>query len=356
MTPMSAPPSRARAAALPALAALAALAAACDPAPPDPTLFHAPIEGDNYVDWYYGPLPNHIPTAGRAEDYDCGRKAIDYRHATAFLIPSFRDMDEGVNVLAAYQGEVLESVDTYEDRHLTYQYALPGNRVRIRHPDGLESLYENLKQGGNTVAVGDRVTTGQVIGQAGSSGDSNWPRVGFIAFDQDGDPIDPWAGECSSPTSLWADQHDYPDRFTVVDLGTTDTTPTLAAIASRPPDVTTFEKGRDFTFWVHVMNRPAGFFVLTLFGPDAPMDSVGFAYDNKHPANTMFGGLIQIAPEDPAGSWAIEYAIGGDVFARLEFDIVEPAADPAAPAGTARNTGPRFRAAGDLRPDGADRH
>lgn len=339
-----------------AMAGLAALAAACDPGPPDPTLFHTPIEGDNYADWFYGPLPNHVATAGQAEDYQCGTKAIDYRKATAFLIPSLRAMDQGVNVLAAYQGEVVESVDEYEDRNLSYEYNLPGNRVRIAHPDGLLSEYRNLRQGANTVEVGDRVETGQVIGQAGSSGDSNWPRVGFVAIDQDGEIFDPWAGPCALTESLWADQHDYPIAFTVIDKGTTDQDPTLATVASRPPDVTTFQYDQDITFWVHALNRPAGFYMLHLIGPEGATDSLAFAYPSAHPANTLFGGLIRVPAGQPAGDWALQYSADGQPFARLDFVITQASAETAGDvAGRYGDAEPRIRAGDGIWPEGVDR-
>lgn len=307
-----------------AVAALTLAMAACESGPPDPTLFHVPIEGAQGVDWYYGPLPNHANGVGEAEDYQCGVKAVQFRRTTDFLIPSFRAMEAGVNVLAAAPGQVVTVVDEHPDRNLAYELGRPGNLVRILHDDGIYSVYRHLKLGSVRVEEGDRVRTGDVMAEAGSSGDSEWPRLGFEAQDGNGDPFDPWAGACSGAVSLWASQPEYPDDFAVVDQGTTDLEATLAMIAARPPDVTAFSKGEELTFWIHTVNRPAGVMTLRLTAAGMPLESVVFEYAAPDPGNTVYGGQLQIAPDDPTGTWSLEYSMNGDVFAALQFHVADP--------------------------------
>lgn len=304
-------------------AALGLGGAACDLTdPPAATYFDVPIAGESYADWFYGPLPNHDVEPDGAEDYMCGVKTIVFRRTTDFLLPSLREMDRGVDVLAAAPGEVVRVNDGEPDRNLEYRLQRPGNQVWIRHADGLETGYRYLKQGSIRVGRGERVEAGQVIAQAGSSGNSNWPRLGFEVRDQNGDALDPWAGACSGSSSFWTEQPDYPNEFTVVDLGTTDQPAFLSVVANRPPDVTTFQRRQQVTFWVHTVNRPVGELSLRLLGPDATLDSAAITLPVPDPANTVFGGFLVLGDSAQLGTWAVEYAMNGERFARLAFDVV----------------------------------
>lgn len=334
------PPPRAAVLAA-ALLAVLGLGAACDLTdPPATTYFEVPIAGESYVDWFYGPLPNHDVEPDGAEDYLCGVKTIVFRRTTDFLLPSLREMDQGVDVLAAAAGEVTRVQDGEPDRNLEYRLQRPGNQVWIRHADGLQTGYRYLKQGSILVGRGDRVAAGQVIAQAGSSGNSNWPRLGFEVRDQNGDALDPWAGACSGSSTFWAEQPDYPNAFTVVDLGTTDQPAFLSVVANRPPDVTTFQPGQEVTFWVHTVNRPVGELSLRLLGPDATLDSAAATLPAPDPANTVFGGLLILGDSAQLGTWAVEYAMNGERFARLAFDVV------AAPAASRMSGAARTPAGG----------
>lgn len=329
-----------------AAALILAASVACDlTEPPSPTLFDLPIAGEPHRDWFYGPLPNHDVERGGAEDYLCGTKTIEFRRTTDFLIPSFRDMDQGVDVLAASEGVVIHVLDGEPDRNLTYEHGRPGNQVWVRHPDGMETRYRFLRSGSIRVAEDDHVTAGQAIAEVGSSGNSNWPRLGFEVRTRHGDALDPWAGACSGSVARWRSQPDYPNDFIVVDFGTTDLPPFLSVIASRPADVTEFQQGEDVTFWVHTVNRPVGRMSIRLEALAAPVDSTASTFDVPDPANTLFGGLLILGDSAQVGPWTIEYAMNDEPFARLEFNVAE---GPAA-SGEPRWQGSRRQAATELR-------
>lgn len=315
-----------------ALAVVLAVAACDLSGPPDPTLFQVPVEGQRNVDWFYGALPNHSGRWGEAEDYTCGLKTIDFNITTDFLIRDFRAMMDGVDALAAAPGEVIEVADGELDTRLSYELGADGNRVTLQHHDGLQSVYRNLKNGSITVTEGQSVDAGQVLGQAGSSGESNWPRVGFEARASDGEPFDPWAGDCSPGESYWAAQPDYPDEFVVVDFGTTDQRPSVPYVAGRPPDVTSFQIGQAVGFWSHVINRPAGDLTVAITTPAGTMDSTA-TFDAPEPANTIFNGFVALPPGAPTGTWAVSYTMNGDTYAYMEFEVAEAPAsahhDPA---------------------------
>lgn len=78
-------------------------------------------------------------------------------------------MPEGTPVLAARGGEV-EAVEAGQGSGLAEDPAtFEGNFVRVRHADGTYATYAHLR--GVEVRPGQRVATGQVLGDSGSSGD-----------------------------------------------------------------------------------------------------------------------------------------------------------------------------------------
>ena len=93
------------------------------------------------------------------------------------------DPATGVNVLAAAGSTVLGTRNSLDDvlqvgpnppDAANREY---GNGVVIRHIDGFETQYCHLAKGSITVKSGDLVTAGQVIGQIGFSGQTQFPHL-----------------------------------------------------------------------------------------------------------------------------------------------------------------------------------
>ena len=80
-----------------------------------------------------------------------------------------------------------------------------GNMVKIRHNSTYQSAYLHLSKFGKGVAVGQRVTQGQVIGYVGSTGASTGPHLDFRVW-KNGQPIDPLAME-APPTEPLPEQY-----------------------------------------------------------------------------------------------------------------------------------------------------
>lgn len=303
------------------------LLAGCDIAigPPEPVRFLLPIDGAPGRDFYFGALPDHDPEADAIQDYWCGRKTRDWQTATDLILPSFVEMDEGVAARAAAAGNVVEAVDGHPDRNTRRDPLRADNRVVIRHDDGSVTRYRHLRNGSVAVATGQSVTAGDVLGLVGSSGDSEWPHLSFEARTPDDTPFDPWAGPCGGQESFWTDQPEYPNVFAVIDQGTTDAPATRAAIAERPPDVLDFPAGTAVTYWVHVVNRPAGLFGRRLRDPNgrAVDSSFGNAL-HPDPANTLYGGSLSLPATTVTGTWTIEYFTDDGNFAVLPFRVGPP--------------------------------
>lgn len=189
-------------------------------------LFRWPLEralGDGTMIVNYTDLD---PTPGRL-DYSGGAWNYDGHTGTDIGLPDFRAMDRGVRVLAAAAGTVAYvGGPTPDDRHCTFDWPDDGNWIWVAAGDGTYHEYLHLRANSRTVAVGDPVSAGQMLGLVGSSGYSTLPHLHFEAGD-DGGPggayefRDPFTGSANPLPSLWQNQAAYagaqPVRF--FDLG-----------------------------------------------------------------------------------------------------------------------------------------
>ncbi len=104
-----------------------------------------------------------------------GRITSHFTKATRYAVDIA--MPEGVAVVAARDGavEALEVRYGAEGESVSYE----GNFVRVRHADGTAAIYAHLRRGGVTVAVGDPVAAGQLLGYSGASGEIEVPCLHF---------------------------------------------------------------------------------------------------------------------------------------------------------------------------------
>ncbi|MEO0892738.1 MAG: M23 family metallopeptidase [Pseudomonadota bacterium] len=156
----------------------------------------------NYVD--ADPSPEYA-------DFTCNRLSYDGHKGTDVALPSVRDMDEGVNVLAAANGTVVGLRDGVPEHLPGDEMRFPegqdcGNGVLIAHDDGWETQYCHLRTGSVVVETGDAVIAGQPIGEMGMSGRTEFPHL-HMSLRREGavvDPFDPQPdGTCDA---LAADQ------------------------------------------------------------------------------------------------------------------------------------------------------
>lgn len=66
-----------------------------------------------------------------------------------------------------------------------------GNYVKIKHDNGMYTLYAHMKYGSVTVKNGDRISRGQVIGYMGNTGYSFGAHLHFEVRDKNNNYIDP---------------------------------------------------------------------------------------------------------------------------------------------------------------------
>lgn len=165
---------------------------------------------------------NHVDvdTSETAADFTCAEKTYNNHKGTDFAVRSLAEMNDGVDVLAALDGEVLRMRDSQSDTPKTDQEfeAIKaakkecGNGILIDHGSagfsGLRSMYCHLKQGSITVKPKDKVTAGQKIAEVGHSGLAEFPHLHFGVL-WEGGIIDPYTGLSSADgcgkvkQSLW---------------------------------------------------------------------------------------------------------------------------------------------------------
>ena len=155
-----------------------------------------PCSIQNYVDLKDGP---------GVQDFGCGVLTYDGHRGTDFQLRDLARMRAGVPVVAAAPGVVRAARDQMPDTGKNgYEAAgetdrALGNAVVVEHSGGWTTFYAHLRQGSVRVRPGDRVEKGEVLGQVGLSGNTEFPHVHFEVR-KGGAVIDPFTG--AAPGSI----------------------------------------------------------------------------------------------------------------------------------------------------------
>ena len=173
-----------------------------------------PLDCDLGSDCYIQQYVDQDPTPA-AQDHRCGPLSYDGHKGTDFALPDRMRMADGVDVLASAPGIVRGTRDGMRDTGYTPETADAikdrecGNGVVIVHSGGWETQYCHMKQGSITVARGDHVNAGDLLGQVGLSGRTQFPHV-HLSVRKDGAVVDPFDPDgqitCGAPDAdtLWA--------------------------------------------------------------------------------------------------------------------------------------------------------
>lgn len=170
-------------------------------------------------------------------DFRCGSLSYDGHKGTDFALPTLRSMKQGVDVIAAADGVVAGWRDGMADRY--YVNGDPamkgvecGNGVLVRHSNGWETQYCHLRQGSVTARNGDVVKRGDVLGQVGLSGKTQFPHL-HLSVRKDGRVVDPFSSRfstCGDPAiTLWRDTLTAAPGG-ILDIGFTDQIPRYQSV------------------------------------------------------------------------------------------------------------------------------
>ncbi len=133
-------------------------------------------------------------------DFRCGHLSYDSHKGTDFRIPSLKEMEAGVKVLAVADGVVENTRDGMDD--VSIKLSEPskikgrecGNGVMLKHADGWSTQYCHMKKGSISVQKGDEVSAGNVLGEVGLSGNTEFPHL-HITLRHNDEIIDPFTGK-----------------------------------------------------------------------------------------------------------------------------------------------------------------
>lgn len=199
------------------------------------------ISGDKGFSWPISCIPGvdcvgkhfrigYPDVGGTGLSFACSKPGYLGHQGTDIVVSS---VEQGVRALAAAEGVVRWTADgrfdhcpsdTEHDCDEQQKSELPagsgkgatlgfnaGNFVVVEHKvesGSYLTLYAHLRKGSLTVAKGDKVVSGQYLGDVASSGNSQIPHLHFGVYKAAGGmytPVDPWKGACNtSSEGLWA--------------------------------------------------------------------------------------------------------------------------------------------------------
>lgn len=269
-----------------------------------------------------------------AVDYTCGPLSYDGHDGTDIALPTMLDMLEGVAVRAAAAGSVVNVRTHLDDVTVAGAPMLfpkdqdCGNGVVLDHGDGWQSQYCHMRQGRTSLRPGDLVTAGQVIGQVGMSGRTEFPHLHFT-LRKNGVTLDPFAptlppGACAAPGGagpLWSGPLPY-EPGGLVGIGLADRVPTFDEIKQGTPPATFLpDDAQSIVMWVHVFGNLAGDELhMSITGPDGPFNAKTEILERTQArAFRAIGRRLAARPNWPAGRYRAQAVLMRD---GAEFDRI----------------------------------
>ena len=247
-------------------------------------------------------------------DFMGGQASYDGHKGTDIRLTSRKAMRDGVNVLASAAGQVKGLRNTMVDRLVRTdadRAAIKGkdcgNGVVIAHKGGWETQYCHMKRGSIAVVKGQMVSAGEVLGQVGLSGRTQFPHV-HIAVRKDGQKVDPFAPDAN----LWAgDLHEalayQPTQ--IINLGFADRAIKMDDIAmGRFDSFTPHSTAPALVVYVRTINMVKDDQIrLTLTGPNGQIISKTYDPVGRNKAQQMyFTGKKRPSDGWPKGAYQAE--------------------------------------------------
>lgn len=291
-----------------AKAALTLLVASATPAVAEAPFLSLPLDCQPGKSCYIEDYVDTQPGPGQ-RDYACGIRSRDGHKGTDFALTFDAITVSDTTVLAAAPGQVEAVRDTMPDRMFTADMADQiagrecGNAVRIRHDNGLQTLYCHMRQGSVAVKPGDQVARGTVLGLVGLSGETNHPHL-HLSVLQNGQAIDPFSvnadGVCTDDPAetLWLAPLPY-DPTGFFTAGFSDAVPDFEDVKSGSARRKTISAAMPIVLYSHFYYaQPGDILQMYTTGPQGEIFAQEVALDD--PQVQMFRAYGRKAP---TGGW-----------------------------------------------------
>jgi hypothetical protein len=299
-------------------------------APDLPQKFITPLGGTPFQTWNFVNYVDLNPLGGSAADFTGGDYVYDGHQGHDMTLANFGSMDAGVPDYAAAAGTVTAVQDGNYDRNNAFSSA-PANYVIIDHGNGWQTEYFHFRTDTILVHVGDHVVAGQVLGLAGSSGDSTLAHLHFQVM-HNGDVVEPEL----DPNTFWVNPLPYQGTISdVLDSGVTSSHSVATAdlnAEERPVAANTFSQAgnQQFTVWFQGNTRPSDQVVFHVYDPSGTEDA---ALDYSFTASESHGGYWYYTGTLPAnltpGTWHVGININGTQMAYDPFQVTAAGAGAA---------------------------
>ena len=283
----------------------------------EPGTLGLPVDCTLGRDCFVQQMPDMDAGPERTDPF-CGIAAYDGHTGTDFRVLSLADLSPGVDVVAAAPGTVLRVRDGEADRLVATpdeEAALKGrecgNGVLIEHADGLQTLICHMRASSISVAPGDRVERGAVLGQVGASGLAAFPHVEFNVL-RGGERIDPFTGRAvgggcergSAAGSLWtaaaAEVIGRPGTQ-LLSVGLADGPVDAGMLAEFGPPALPAEGGAVVVYGWGINLRDGDAMELTLSGPEGTIASDTTRIDGDKAQWIAFAGRRTPGPGPYSG-------------------------------------------------------
>lgn len=290
------------------------------PAPAAAFELALPIACTPNEDCFIQNLPDRDP-GPEARDASCASLSYDGHDGTDFALPTLAAMEAGVEVLASAPGIVRGLRDGMPDISIRAPGAPSlegrdcGNGVALTHEGGWETQYCHMKQGSIIVREGQRVAAGEVLGQVGLSGNTEFPHL-HLTVRQNGEWVDPFDPDdrttCNTPSPpLWAEALP-PAPGGLISIGLATEVPDYAQVKDGlPPQNSLPGTAPALVLWAQYFGNRAGDRLdLTLSGPQNTRISETITLDRTQARGfRAFGKRLRDPAGWPRGDWLAEAAL-----------------------------------------------
>lgn len=285
--------------------------------PLDPDCLAWPLAGEDGKDWVVQNYVDQTQGDGMLDymgSVDEAAKTYDDHDGIDIDIPTFRDMDAGVEIFASQGGRVTWTNDGLFDRNTSCD-SWDWNAVNVLQDDGIEVYYGHMRNGSVAATVGQRVERGDVLGQVGSSGCSTHPHL-HIELRRNGDIVDPFE------EGMWCDAPAY-----------TKPTSVLAAVLLEAPvddydepfkdppsDVSAIDSGTMLLPILHAADGAVG----ETIGVILRDPSGGVQADYEFPFESVYRHswwYWTVWVEGAAGEWTVDYKANGETQRSVVFEV-----------------------------------